>query len=50
MDKFMVLSEAAEATLRHRGNIYKLYRLYIFLRGQFGVAVFYSRANHMHSV
>ena len=116
MQHFLVLSDASEATLRHWGNIYKLYRLYIFLReghhfvlyvlngeatlwhklhklysfltvnqqtnkccfqkqqqpnhawgsvwlfydlqcisgrqqwGQFGVAVFYSGANHIHSV
>ena len=113
MQHFLVLSDALEATIRHWGNIYKLYRLYIFYReghhfvlyvlkgkatlhrtlhklysfltvkqqtnkccfqnqqqpnhawgsawlfydlqcisgrqqwGQFGVAVFYSRANHM---
>ena len=32
MHPFLVLSGASEATLRHRGNIHKLYRLYIFLR------------------
>ena len=32
MQHFLVLSDASEATLRHWGNIYKLYRLYIFLR------------------
>ena len=116
MQHFLVLCDASGATLRHWGNIYKLYRLYIFLReghhfvlyvlngeatlwhklhklyslltvnqqtnkycfqkqqqpnhtwgslwlfyglqhisgrqqwGQFGVAVFYSRANHIHRV
>ena len=95
MHPFLVLSGASEATLRHRGNIHKLYRLYIFLReghhfvlyvlngpiylfpaaaaakpclrdvwlyygmhpladrpqrGQFQGALFYSRANHTHSV
>ena len=114
MQHFLVLSDALETTLRHQGNIYKLYSLYTFLReghhfvlyvlngeatlwhkvhklysfltvnqqtnkcwlqkpnqpnhawgsqwlfydlqcisgrqqwGQFGVAVFYSRANHIH--
>ena len=32
MQHFMVPSDASEATLRHWGNIYKLYRLYTFLR------------------
>ena len=32
MQHFLVLSDASEATLRHWGNIYKQYRLYICLR------------------
>ena len=32
MQHFMVLSDASEATLRHWGNIYILYRLYTFSR------------------
>ena len=32
MQHFLVLSWASEATLRHWGNVYKLYRLYVFLR------------------
>ena len=32
MQHFRVLNDASESTLRHWGNIYKLYRLNIFLR------------------
>jgi hypothetical protein len=32
MQHFLGLSDASEATLRQWGNIYKLYRLYIFMR------------------
>ena len=32
MQYFLVQSDASEATLRHWGNIYKLYRRYTFLR------------------
>ena len=32
MQHFLVLTDASETTLRQKGNIYKLYRLYILVR------------------